>query len=129
LTVRHLAPERDADDRRRSRLRDVVNAEQLAQLDFSADLLTALAHRGVSRTLVVIDEAAGQAPLAVRGVDGPASQDYAGRRFDDDGRRHLRVAPQDEIVVRADLDRASFDRARDQGRSAVDAKVAHPGRA
>jgi hypothetical protein len=49
---------RDADDRRRARLGDVIHAEQLLERDTGADLFAALAHRRSGGILVVVDEAA-----------------------------------------------------------------------
>jgi len=43
----------------------VIHAKQSGQLDLGADFFEAFPLRGVRRVLVVIDETAGQAPLAV----------------------------------------------------------------
>ena len=129
LTIRKSTYVGDADDARDGRLRYVVRAKQRSQLDPRADLLLALANRGCRGILIVIDEAAGQAPQAMTRFDGTTPEHDSACRLDDHGGGHLRVAPQDKRVVRASLMLASFDELRDERRSAVDAEVGHSRRA
>jgi hypothetical protein len=129
LPARQRAAVRDADDGRERGLGDVVHAEQLGQLDSGADLLAALPDRGAGGILIVIDEAAGQAPVAVTGLDRSPAEDDPAVGFDHHSGRHLGVAPEDEVVVRARLELAAFDDAEDERRPALDAVMAQRGRA
>jgi hypothetical protein len=88
---------------------DVIHADQRGQLDGRADLLHALAHRRVGRMLVIVDEATRQAPQPVTGLDRATAEDHTSVHLDDDGRRHLGVTPEDEVVVGACLVLAAFD--------------------
>jgi hypothetical protein len=129
LPARQRAAVRDADNGRNGGLGDVVHAQQLGQLDAGPDLLAALPDRSAGGILIVIDEAAGQAPVAVTGLDRSPAEDDPAIGFDHHGGRHLGVAPEDEVVVRACLELAAFDDAEDERRPALDAVVNQPGRA
>ena len=84
-----------------------------------------LAHCRVGRVLVVVDEAAWQAPLAVAGLDRAATQNDPTVCLNHDGRRNLGIAPQDETVDRTHLELAAFDGLDGKRRAAVDAEVTH----
>jgi hypothetical protein len=101
----------------------VIDAQELAQLNPGADLLEALAHGRVGGVLVVVDEAAGQTPVTVAGLDGPPAEDYAPLGVDDDGGCNLRVAPQDEVIVLACLDLVAFYDPRRKRPTAFQAKM------
>jgi hypothetical protein len=120
---------RDADDARRGRLGDVVDAEQLGELDLRVYLLAALANRGARWGFVIVDETAWKAPLPITRLDGAPAENDSVVFLDDHRRGDLRVAPQHEPIVRANLELASFDGLRPQRRAAVDAEVTHRGRA
>jgi hypothetical protein len=119
----------DAHDRGGCRLRHVIDAQQLQQLDAGADLLQALADRCHCRVLVVVDEAAGQAPLAVARLDRSPAEDDATLRLDHHGGGDLRVSPEHEVVVGTRLELATFDDPRDERPSAPEAEVRHRSRA
>jgi len=103
----------------------VVHAQELDELDLCADLLPALSHRGHGRVLVVVDEATGKAPQAAARLDRPPAEDDAAFGLDDHRGRDLRVAPKDEVVVRACLQLAAFDDPGHERRAALDAKMSH----
>jgi hypothetical protein len=88
---------------------DVIHADQGGQFHGRADFLHALAYRRISRMLVMVDEATGKTPQTVAGLDRATAEDYASVDLDDDRRCDLRVAPQDEVVIRASLQLAAFD--------------------
>jgi hypothetical protein len=115
----------DADDAGRGRLGDVVDAEQLGELDLRVDLLPALSNRGGGGGLVIVDEPARKAPLAITGLDGAPAEDDSAVFLDDHRRGDLRVAPQHEPIVRAYLELTSLDGLHDQRHAAVDAEVTH----
>jgi hypothetical protein len=87
----------------------VVNPDQPGELDRRCDLLTTLAYGRDRWILVIVHETTGQAPQAVAGFDRPPPQNNSALRFHDHGGRHLRVVPQDEAVVGAGLNLATFD--------------------
>ena len=124
FAIDHAAAKRNADDRRRRRLGDVIQAEQLRQIYLRADLLHAFANRGILRIFVVVDKPTWQAPQAVARLDGAPAEDDAPGVLDDDRGRDLRVSPQHEVVVGTGLVLAAFDHPRDQRRAAFDAEVA-----
>jgi len=115
----------DSNDRRRLNLGDVIRPEQLDQLHRSADLLATFPHRRRRRVFVVIDESARQAPQSVSRFDRTPAKNDSAIGFDHHRGRHLRVAPEHEVVVRTGLDLASFDDLDDELRAAVDAEVTH----
>jgi hypothetical protein len=103
----------------------VIDADQPGELDRDAYLLAALSDRRRRWILVIVDEAAGQAPEAVAWLDRPATQDDSALGFHDHRGRNLRVVPQDEAVAWAGLHLATFDDSRHERGAAVDAKVPH----
>jgi len=107
----------------------VVDAQQLQQLDARADLLQALADRRPCRVLVVVDEAAGQAPLAVARLDRSPAEDDSTLRLDHDGGGDLRVSPEHEVVVGTRLELAALDDAQDERPPAPEAEMRHRSRA
>jgi len=115
----------DHDHARRVRLRDVKHPDQPGELDLRADLFKALANSCDSGVLVIVHKSPGQAPEPVARLDRPATQDDSVLRFHDHGGRHLRVVPQDEGVMRANLDLTPFDDSRHQRAAAVDAEMPH----
>jgi len=119
----------DAHDRGGRHLRHVVNAQQLQQLHVRADLLQALADRCPRRVLVVVDEAAGQAPLAVARLDRSPAEDDATLRLDHDGGGDLWVSPEHEVVVGTRLDLAALDDPQDERPPAPEAEMRHRTRA
>jgi hypothetical protein len=106
----------------------VVHAEKAGELDAGVDLLAAFAYRCARRVFVVVDESTGEAPQAVAGLDAPPAQHDSAVALDDDRGRHLRITPQDEIVVGACLDLVALDDLDDERRAAIDAEVHHRGR-
>jgi hypothetical protein len=125
LAIREPRSIGDTDHARRRPLGDVINAQQACDLDARPDLLTALAPRCIRRILVVVDEAAGQAPQALARFDRAAAQQDPLADLDDHRGDHLGVVPQDEVVVRAGLERAALDDAGHERGSAIDAEVTH----
>jgi hypothetical protein len=129
LATRQSSPVSDAYDRRRRGLGDVVHAEQVRQLDGSPDLLPALPDRGAGRVLIMIDEAAGKTPVAVTRLDRSPAQHDSAVGLDDHRGRHLGIAPEDEVIVRAGFELAALDDPNDQRRPTHEAVVTQPGRA
>jgi len=115
----------DADDARRGRLRDVIDAEQTTRHDLFFNVLLPLVDRGGSGVLVVVDEAAGQAPKAVARLDGAPAQHDPDAGLHDHRGSDLGVVPQDVAVLRAYLELTPFDRLQGKRRAAVDAEVRH----
>jgi len=105
----------------------VVHAQEVEELDIGTDLLPALSHGRRGWVLVVVDEATGKAPQAAARLDRPPAEDDAAVGLDDHRGRHLRVAPEDEVVVRACLGLAAFDDPGHERRPALDAEVPHRG--
>ena len=105
----------------------MVHAQELDELDLGANLLPALSHRGHGWVLVVVHEAPGKAPQAAARLDRPPAEDNATVGLDDHRGRDLRVAPQDEVVVRACLQLPAFDDPGHERRAALDAEVSHRG--
>jgi hypothetical protein len=106
----------------------VIDAEETRQLDGNADLLEAFAGGGFPGIFIVMDETPREAPEAIAGLDGSAAEDHAAGRLNHHRGRHLRVAPQHELVVEAGLDQPAFDGARLERGAAVDAEMPHPSR-
>ena len=101
----------------------MIHAEKSGDLDRCGDLLAAFTDRGVARVLVVVDEPAGQAPEAQAWLDRPTAKQHTAVDLDDHRGDHLRVVPQDEVVVRAGLERAALDDSRLEDGAAFDAEV------
>jgi hypothetical protein len=125
LAVDEAAAVPEPDHARGVRLGDVVDADQTGDVHGGADLLTAFAHSRVERALVVIDEPARQAPQPAAGLDPAPPEQDSSRSLHDDSGHHLRVVPEDEVVVGARLVHPALDLARHELRSAVDAEVGH----
>jgi hypothetical protein len=118
----------DADDAGGRRLGDVVHAQESGELDLGVDLLAALAHRRAGGVLVVVDEAAGQAPLPQGRLDGAPPEHDAAVVLHHHRRRDLRISPENEAVAGANLELATLDELRLQRSPAVDAEMTHPDR-
>ena len=113
-TVDDLAAIADADHARGLSLGDVIHADEACDLDLDPYLLEAFAGGRVERALVVVHEAAGQAPLTQRRLDRPPPEHDAPVSLDHHRSHHLGIAPQHEVVVGTSLDQAALDLARDQ---------------
>jgi hypothetical protein len=129
LAICKAAPICDSDDARRRRLRHVVHADQGGHIDDRTDLLHTLPDRGRRRVFVMVHEAAGQAPQAEAGLDRSTAENDPPFHLDDHGGRDLRIAPQDEVVIRTRFQLTTFDHPGYERRAAPDAVVAHRGRA
>jgi hypothetical protein len=116
----------DSDHARSRALRDVVHADEACHFDMSANFFEAFASRRIPRTLVVVDESAGQAPQAAARFDRTTPQQNSAIDLDHHRRRDFGVVPQHEVVVGTGLDFAAFDHSRHKLGAAVDAVVAHP---
>jgi hypothetical protein len=103
----------------------VIDAKQAGQLDLGVDLFATLPHRGRRRIFIVVDKSPGQAPLAVRGLDGAPAEHDSAFGFHDHRRGDLGIAPQHVAVVRADLNLPTLDRLERQRGAAVDAEMTH----
>jgi hypothetical protein len=125
LTGREVASVRDHDDARRRALRGVVDVQHRLDLDRCPDLFATLANDGFGGALVVVDEAAGQTPQTVPGLDRAPAEDDAAVGLDHDRGSDLGVAPEDEVVVRARFELAAFEDLDDERRSAARAEVTH----
>src|SRR5207247_2876915 len=106
-------------------LPDVVDAQQIGDLDGHADLLDALAKRGIGGVLVVVDETAGQAPEPIARIDPAPPEPDPFARLDNDDGHDLRVTPEHEVVGGAGLHNSALDLAWLQRPAAVDAVVGH----
>ena len=97
----------------------------MGELDLRADFLEAFTNSRRRGVLVVVDESTRQTPQTTTRLDRTTPEHDAALGFHDHGRGHLRIAPQDKRVVRADLVLAALDELGDERRSAVDAEVGH----
>jgi len=116
----------DSDHAGSRSLGDVVDPDEARHLHPRADLFQAFASRRIPRILIVIDESAGQAPLAETRLDRAASEENSAVDLDHHGGRHLGVVPKHEIVVGTALDLPAFDHARHELGATVDAVVRGP---
>jgi len=107
-------------------LGDVIDADEPRHLDAGANFFEAFTSRRVPGILIVVDEAARQAPQAAARLDRPASQENSALDLDHHRRRDLGIVPKHEVVVGACLDLAAFDHARHELGAAVDAVVGGP---